>query len=302
MIILAGSIIVTLTNQGIIEQAETAVEALDIAEVQGLAELKWSEAYTDGKRTQEELEQAVIDGLKKELGEEIVSEYTIVVNDEGVDVYLYDTEWLSAIVNTVPIPKGFVASSATGENTKNGGLVIYEGTEPVTDANVEEARRTRNQYVWVPIAREDFKTEFIRKDFAYDKAISNTLGTDYWEVALDVNTNMPLETQDMNYMDEITLNEVKAMYNSVYKYEGFYIARYESSTSKTSVSTEGNILKPFDGFQKSVAFARSIYPSDNETLGAVSTLVYGVQWDSVLQWWLDTSAVSSVTESTLYGN
>ena len=36
----------------------------------------------------------------------------------------------------VPVPEGYVGSSATGENEIDTGYVIYEGTEPVTDSNV----------------------------------------------------------------------------------------------------------------------------------------------------------------------
>lgn len=50
-----------------------------------------------------------------------------------------------------PIPKGFVVSEATNENTIEGGLVIYEGTTPVNDDNVEKAMISRNQYVWIPV-------------------------------------------------------------------------------------------------------------------------------------------------------
>ena len=51
----------------------------------------------------------------------------------------------------VPVPRDYVGSQATGENEINTGYVIYEGEEAVTDANVAEAQKTRNQYVWVPV-------------------------------------------------------------------------------------------------------------------------------------------------------
>ena len=51
----------------------------------------------------------------------------------------------------VPVPKGFVASKATGENTVKDGFVIYQGTEDVTDINKDTAMTTRNQFVWVPV-------------------------------------------------------------------------------------------------------------------------------------------------------
>ena len=50
-----------------------------------------------------------------------------------------------------PIPKGYVVSKVDGEKTISGGLVIYEGTEDVTNVNVADAQKTRNQYVWIPV-------------------------------------------------------------------------------------------------------------------------------------------------------
>ena len=51
----------------------------------------------------------------------------------------------------VPVPRGYVGSQAAGENEISKGYVIYEGEEPVTDTNVADAQKTRNQYVWVPV-------------------------------------------------------------------------------------------------------------------------------------------------------
>ena len=51
----------------------------------------------------------------------------------------------------IPVPRGYVGSQAAGENEIDTGYVIYEGEEPVTDANVADAQKTRNQYVWVPV-------------------------------------------------------------------------------------------------------------------------------------------------------
>jgi len=104
--------------------------------------------------------------------------------------YLMPDDWktnVTYIQDRVPIPKGFVASPYNGEDTKNGGLVIYELTPEEIDDGVTElptedthykSLTTRNQYVWVPVANR-FKTEFIRQSFAYaDRTtnISNELG------------------------------------------------------------------------------------------------------------------------------
>ncbi len=246
-------------------------------------------------------------------------------NKDGVPIIWEEN--VIAIVDTVPIPKGFVASQATGENTKDGGLVIYEGTEAVTDANVETAKRSRNQYVWIPV--ENF-SNFVRKDFGVNQKISNTLGRLYWEIVTGTVINMPLPTQDSAYITSTTLTEVQAMYESVKEYKGFYVARYEagidSIRSYTNyIDDEGNVIledKVYSVMGKYpyiylpwtsntnvleddtgvVWVARSQYPKDNMSYGVSSTLIYGVQWDAIMQWWLDTKAVSSLIDSTNYGN
>ena len=220
-----------------------------------------------------------------------------------------------AIVDTVPIPKGFVASSATGENTKDGGLVIYEGTEAVTDTNIEEAKRDRNQYVWVPV--EDFG-EFRRQDFDDSGMISDTLGGDeYWEVLLDM-ANKPINTQDFKYITSETLAEVQSMYESVEEYKGFYIARYEAGLDIENPKIEydgtkvngvyfGMNKRPINNIMWSYSeemngaleISRSIYPETNPNYGVISTLVYGVQWDSILSWWIDAEAKNGTEDVIL---
>ncbi len=58
---------------------------------------------------------------------------------------------LDASGDKVPVPNGYVGSKVTGENEINTGYVIYEGEEEVNDTNKDEAQRSRNQYVWIPV-------------------------------------------------------------------------------------------------------------------------------------------------------
>ena len=67
----------------------------------------------------------------------------------GIVLYLKGSSVQEA--SEVPIPNGYVASQVPGENTVGDGLVIYEGTAPVTESNHEEAMETRNQFVWIPV-------------------------------------------------------------------------------------------------------------------------------------------------------
>ena len=70
-------------------------------------------------------------------GKKNANNFTTVTSSDGIQV---------------PVPTGYTASSASDENSVNGGFVIYEGTDAVTDDNQWEAQCNRNQYVWVPIA------------------------------------------------------------------------------------------------------------------------------------------------------
>ena len=325
MIILGVAVVLTLYNTEIINKANDAVATSDLAQIKNLTSLKWSEAYLD--KTIEDIEGYIFDELF-ESGVNI-SDYQMMITGEGVDVSVASTvpeKWkknVSAMVDGVPIPKGFIASYATGENKKNLGLVIYEGTDIVVNSNVELARRTRNQYVWVPVSREEFAVNF--KRYCYNNtAHSNVLGAGYWEVVLNLTTNMPVDSQDERYLTSKTLEEVQAMYESVKEYEGFYIARYEAGIDKQRTSNDGVLeTKVYSMMGKipytyvpwtknnainedtdgAVQVSRNVYSSTNTSFGAISTLTYSVQLDAVMKWLLDTKAVSSVTAlSAEYGN
>ena len=285
----------------------------------------------------------VISGSKFAIN--LKSGYTIYVEDNAGNytkaAYMgVPKEWQESIITMydgVPIPKGFTPSQADDENTMESGLVIYEGTEMVTDDNLYSALRNRNQYVWVPVDRDKFAdkvaSSFVRKNFGLSAYIAKELGevepgksNGHWEVELDED-NMPLATQSEKYMTARTLAEVQAMYASVKKYGGFYVARYEAGIEKyrTELGDVAKLQKGTDVYSRMnkypytnipwtlensmrqdvngvVEVARSIYKKDNVNYGVVSTLIYGVQWDTILQWWLDTGAVSSVTDSFSYGN
>ena len=331
MVILAGAIILTLNNSGIIQKASSAVEETNLATVKEVASLAWAEAYADGVRTQVDLEKAVLDSLTE--AKVNTTQYTITVTENGVDVELKRKGNVIGMVDGVPIPKGFVASPYEGENTKASGLVIYElneGEEVFLNNETQfDSWTTRNQYVWIPVMAEEFTTEFVRGSYN-NTSYSNVLGTsnEYWEVELD-DLNMPKSIQsDMTYMSQNTLSEVQAMYASVKKYGGFYVARYEAGLDEQRTDSDFendviitgskvhskmnqipyvNLLWADEALMNSenggiLEIARSIYPKSNVSHGVVSTLIYGVQWDMIMKWWLDTEAVGSVTNSVAYGN
>ena len=204
---------------------------------------------------------------------------------DASESYLDDS--IIDMISGVPIPKGFVASQVTGENTKSSGLVIYEGTEPVTNENVATVRKTRNQFVWVPV--EDF-SQFKRESFSSTE-LSN------------------LYTEPYSGANQEEINEYNQMIESVKKYGGFYIGRYETSDDESGKAQSkkgqtplsnikwGNSMTDLTG--GAVEKARTLY-SDSK-FGTVSTLIYGVQWDATIRW-LEINYPGISKDSSKYGN
>ena len=327
MIILASAIIITLSNSDIIERANEAVDKTDLQEAQNIASIAWSEAYLDGKTTKDELTQAVLDAFTKNKVDK--SKYTLEVTTKGVKVKAITSvpeEWQASVrevtVDGVPIPIGFVKSPYAGEGTKDGGLVIYaltpdeinEGKTTITDAH-QTALENRNQFVWVPVDSDKFETLFKRRDFINATSkISNRLETDYWELVLETN-NMPSNnTKNItNYVSPATLQEATAMYASVKKYGGFYIARYEAGKNDAGEVSITMGKYPYHNVawgtsmsnevktNGAVTLSRSFYPSTGTTYGVVSTLTYSVQWDRTINWWKELYPNFDLTNSTDYG-
>lgn len=236
---------------------------------------------------------------------------------------------VSYIQDRVPIPKGFAASKHEDENSKEDGLVIYALTETeiangVTEIPLSEEQSTswknRNQFVWVPVPQSTFKTQFRREG----NLVGDTFGTNFWEVELD-NENMPVLDQNDTFVSPTTEKEVRAMYESVKKYGGFYVGRYEAGSTTQRISSaykdtlESNLYitmgkYPYLWVKWSgsdvmnvdtggcVQQSRNLYPASSTVYGAASHLIYGVEWDAILWWWKQTGAVSDFSDSTAYGN
>ncbi len=209
------------------------------------------------------------------------------------------------------IPKGFKAINVgeaiwgTGDGYKKG-LVIE-------DVGKDENTRG-SQFVWIPV--ENYN------DF---HAIEGFYGGNR-----DSYLTTILEAGDSKEAGKPTAQNVKgtnesiAMYNSVKRFQGFYIARYEAGISGTvdngglSEATKSNgeikpLSKPGCGVWNSIPWggnnektasdglvgddsadgvvkvARSMYNSSD--YGAKSTLCYGVQWDATLNF-LDSNYLS----------
>ena len=195
------------------------------------------------------------------------------------EIELADNKYMHVEIDAsgdkVPVPNGFVGSKVTGENEIDTGFVIYElnegeskDTVEINDANKDEAQKTRNQYVWVPV--EDI-SKFYGTDangkkwgkiynyttgtstnstfdeetgtYAYNwsetngvMSITRTSGSNSYrepDVLRTYDTPYYLRTYKVSEDSQLDFllrqqTDFKKMIDSVEKYGGFYIGRYET--------------------------------------------------------------------------
>ena len=80
MVVLSAAVVISLTNTGIIDKAGQAVELTDVKQIEQLAALTWSEAYINGDRD-DDLVDNVLEALK-----DYTDKYNIKVSNTGVTV------------------------------------------------------------------------------------------------------------------------------------------------------------------------------------------------------------------------
>lgn len=227
---------------------------------------------------------------------------------------------VSTTVDGVPIPLGFYYVGGT----KASGLVISDAKEDFERGDNHESAKSLvgNQFVWIPVENMD---EFKRK-MTNNIDIANVstsilevedakYGVNLWEIVTEKVTDPNTGVESIvlsSAKTENTLNEAKAIYESVAKHGGFYVARYEAGVTSPRTITQdvstGEIsyaqltiqdvvfkagMYPCNYVQWSntyeivneaggiIELARSFYTANNTNIGVVSTPVYGVEWDAM---------------------
>ena len=229
----------------------------------------------------------------------------------------------------VPVPNGYVGSSVAGENEIDTGYVIYEGEEAVTDSNVADAQKNRNQYVWVPVPdiSKFYGTDANGKKWGKIYTFSSSTSSGYDEITgtqpynwSESNGVMTISSKT-NYREPDVvakysstgydmdsrlktlgigaktthefLNQLEKEFNnmvvSVEKYGGFYIGRYET----------GNINQETPVVQKgNTNISRQTWYNmykrckniRGDNTNVVTGMIWGNQWDRTLMWLIETGS------------
>ena len=209
-------------------------------------------------------------------------------------------------IEGVPIPDGFYYAGGS----KDTGLVISDNEADKKDYNEENKNAEvstdlqGNQFVWVPVpdpskifADETVTLNGVETTTDVYSKLTIRDGESYTSVKPgdtssvrepDVLSKYDVDEQyyktilgynSTKAMADSMVAEYKAMSNSIKKYKGFYIGRYEitgtvdSPTEKKGASLTNqnwyNLYKACKGFTKG---------------NVVSTMIYGCQWGATMEW------------------
>ena len=284
MSILAATIIITLSNTNIIDQAKDAVEK------------------TEAQQIEEAKAIILADGIMGNTPEPItIGDTTLAWDSESQEVIEKTTKDSTTKVDTVTIPANFYYVGGT----KDTGLVISDNA---ADENKGvDYTCVGNQFVWVPV--EDY-SKFVRGDVE-----ETSSGSGIYKMTGTLSTSYT-EPYASGYVTE--KQEYYAMMKSVEKNRGFYIARFEAGDSdatakRTAATTAHKVVSkkgayvynyvPWGTSMTEIGTRGAVYLSQNMYKGStsvVSTLCYGVQWDAAMNFVSD--ADHNIDDSRSWGN
>ena len=242
----------------------------------------------------------------------------------------------------VPVPNGFVGSKAAGENEIDTGFVIYEGEEEVTDSNVQTAQTSRNQYVWIPVedTSKFYGTDANGKSWGkiYDYTTGTSSNSTFdeetgtyalnWsetngvmsissgsyvyrepDVLRDRDTPYYLKTNKVsedNMLDFLLRQQTdfNNMIDSVERYGGFYIGRYETGdlNQEEAVVRKGNTNIHSQTWYTMYEKCKDLRGNN---LNVKTGMIWGNQWDRTMMWLIESGAKSKeevIDDSTSWGN
>jgi hypothetical protein len=266
-----------------------------------------------------------------------------VVEAEKTELNLANNEYMhveeDASGDKVPVPNGYVGSGVTGENEIDTGYVIYEGEEEVTDSNVADAQKSRNQYVWIPVPdiSKFYGTDANGKKWGKQYQFSSSTSSSYDEITgtkpynwsesdgvMTISSKTSYREPDIvkSYDYDSTLktrglgakttheflNQLEKEFNnmivSVEKYGGFYIGRYETGNinQETPVVQKGNTNISSQTWYNMYKRCKNIRGANTNV---VTGMIWGNQWDRPLMWLIETGSKTKeeiADDSTSWGN
>ena len=302
LLILAGVALTTLTGQGnIIGNAENVVGKYNnsvATEQQFLNEIeKYFQNYLEGGNEDNPPTPPDPVELPKVNENGLATENTTIKPDANSNVQ-------------ITIPAGFAPAILTGSNSTyslpgqdgsvkeimpadqwnnitvddiNKGIVIVDHAITYDNGQTSGTVPDFNEFVWISIP--DFANDF--KMLAWNGPYWN--GSNHIVGEHPVVTNPANDTEKQNkFWEDSTTSEYQDMLDSVGHYKGFYIGRYEASQGTGDIVQSKRDVLPLTEITQPMA----IDACTNSKIENMH-LMYGIEWDSVLNWLIDKATIST---------
>ena len=186
--------------------------------------------------------------------------------------------------DTATVPQGFTVSGKEDEQIIANGLVIYDiPSEKVSeidwnaknDDGSYKVQTEYNQFVWIPVVSE----KEYHRDFSYPSFYDSDLDTTPDNSTFTDTGYLPSDIQPIP--DNATDSET-AERKAVLKYNGFYMARYETGIEKSKPVSKQNATVYTDKTQPDFkTIAKSMY--GDSSVYVKSAMCSGIQWDMVMK-------------------
>ena len=296
LLILAGVSLSFVFNGGILDKSQQAVNE-----------------YENASQKEQDLLDKIDQYLENELGE--------IANDEpkvpSVDEDGLATEDTTIVAKDDPsiqivIPEGFAPAilqtgttqSLPGENgavkeimpaeqwndiTKediNKGIVVVDNEITYDGGQQTGSVSDFNEYVWIPMPD---MSKFTRvawiTSFGYDE--SGKLNQEE-QLKQQLSENIT----EYKFWEDKNTEEYTNMVNSVRDNKGFFVSRYEASQGTNNIPESKRNQVAWSGMNQSA----SVEASKKVNTDLNSHLIYGVEWDSILNWLIGNAIVGSSEE------
>lgn len=233
----------------------------------------------------------------------------------------------------VPIPEGYVTSEFEDEKYVKNGFVIYEGNinwESNLEDNKLKLQSSYNQYVWVPVNKEEALTIYgvdkngkicgklysYNKDGRTNQDWSDVNGKFYAKMGFlepglgyESSRNIIAEliiASELNSTREGFQEKLEQDYyktiKSIKKYGGFYIGRYETGMeeNKAVVKRMNNNLSN----QTWTQMYKNSRKIKGEKDNVITSMIWGSLWDYTINWFANTGAKTyeDIYSSSNWGN
>ena len=296
LVLLAGVVMASLGgNDSIIENASVAVEQYKekASEEQGIL-----------NSLEEKLKEfAEIDNSKKEIpiGGSLATEPVVIKPDKDSDLQIVIPAGFGPAVletgTTKSLPgenggvKGIMANSEWKNITVediNKGIVLVDHDITYDGGKSSGAVPDFNEFVWIPITNSN---SFAR--IAWKTAYGYDIDGEWQVGTLDTMQQLAEKSTANCWWEVASTSEYTELVNSVIKYKGFYVARYEASKNNDLTKAQSkrhqevwSLISQTDAIEKSANYNSKLH----------SHLMYGIEWDSILNW-LNGNAIISSSEN-----